>query len=233
VVQRALIDSKDVGSGVRQTNTTLFSADGSGGLGSTVKIEERERKTNAGTVEFTKSTSLADGTGHWSLSEVREGVSRKEAGGGITTEERVLRPDGDGKMAVAERTVTKQAPAGPGEQNQTAETYSSDVPGRAGNEGLQLVRRESSVQRTTASGVHSTTRRVEQTNPGAPGSGLQQTQEAIDIVRPGVNGAAARSSTIRNVDINGQINTVWIDMGHTDNPAAVKVDTAAEKKPKQ
>jgi hypothetical protein len=233
VVQRALIDSKQVSPGVRETKTTLFSADGGGGLGPSMQIEERERKTEAGTVEITKSTSLADGAGHWTVSEVREGITRNGVGGPITKEERVLRPDANGKMAVAERTVTRQSQAGPGEQNQTTEVYSTNVPGQAGSEGLELVRRESTVQRTGASGAHDTTRRVEQTNPGDPGTGLRVTQEAIDIVRPGSNGTAAETSVVRSSDSNGHLNTVWIDIGHTDNPAAVKVDTAPAKKPSQ
>lgn len=231
VVQRTLVDSKQISPGVRETKTTLFSADGSGGLGASMQIEERERKTDAGTVEFTKSTSLADGSGHWAVSEVREGVTRKDAGGAITKEERVSRPDAEGKMAVAERTVSRQSGAGAGEQSQTTETYSTNVPGQAGNEGLQLVRRESTVQRSGAGGAHDTTKRVEQTNPGDPTGGLRMTQEAIDIVRPGANGTAAQTSVVRSSDSNGHLNTVWIDLGHTDNPAAVKVDTAPAKKP--
>src|SRR5215469_7800108 len=77
VVQRALVDSKQVGPGIRETNTTVFSADGSGGLSPTVQIKEREAKTDATTIEFKKSTSLADGVGHWTTSEIREGVSRQ------------------------------------------------------------------------------------------------------------------------------------------------------------
>ena len=226
VVQRAQIESKVVSPGVRDTKTTLFSADGSGGLGATMQIEERERKTDASTVQFTKSTSLSDGTGHWTLSETREGTTRQDAGG-TTKEERVLRPDSDGKMAVVERTVSKQ-PAG--EQNSTTETYSTNVPGQAGDEGLRLVRRESTVKRTGAGGESRTTRQVEQTKPGDPGAGLRLTQEAIDIVRPGANGVAQQQSTIVTTDANGSMNAVWVDMGKSDKPAAVKVDTKGTAK---
>jgi hypothetical protein len=232
VVQRALIDSKQISRGIRETNTTLFSADGSGGLAATVRITERERQTDAMNVEFTKSTSLLDGAGHWAVSEVREGTSRQEPGGGSTKEERVLRPDASGKLAVAERTVSKESVAGKGEKSDITETYSTNVPGQAGDGDLRLVRRESTVQRTNASGARSTTERVEQPNPGDPGAGLHVTQEAIDIVRPGANGVAAQSRTILAPDSNGQLKAVWVDMGKTDNPAAVKVDTAPAKKAK-
>lgn len=228
VVQRAEIDSKVVGPGISDTKTTLFSADGSGGLGATMQIEERERKTDAATVEFTKSTSLSDGAGRWTVSEVREGTTRQDAGG-MTKEERVLRPDSNGKMAMAERTVTKQPVGG---QNDTTETYSTNVPGQAGNEGLRLVRRESTVQRIGNGGERSTKRQVELTNPGDPGAGLRVTQDAIDIVRPGTNGVVQQQSMIVTTDANGHVNAVWVDMANSDKPAAMKVDTAAAKKSK-
>jgi hypothetical protein len=223
VVQRAEIDSRVGSPGVRDTKTTLFSADGRGGLGATMQIEERERKTDASTVQFTKSTSLSDGAGHWTVSETREGTTRLDAGG-TTKDERVLRPDSNGKMAVVERTVSKQ-PAG--EQSNTTETYSTNVPGQAGDEGLRLVRRESTVQRNGTAG-ESTTRRVEQTNPGDPEAGLHVTQEAIDIVRP-ANGVAQQQSTIVTTDANGNTNAVWVDIGKSDKPAAVKVATTPPK----
>jgi hypothetical protein len=227
VVQRAEVNSKVVSSGVRDTKTTLFSADGGGGLGATMQIEERERKTDASTVEFTKSTSLSDGAGHWTLSEIREGTTRQDAGG-TTKDERVLRPGSNGKMAVVERTVSKESTGGRGG---TTETYSTNVPGEAGDEGLRLVQRESTVQRTGTGGERQTTRRVEQTNPGDPGAGLRLTQEAIDIVRPGANGVALQQSTIVTTDSNGTMNAVLVDMGKSDKPAAVKVDTKSPTKP--
>ena len=227
VVQRAEIDSKTVSPGVRDTSTTLFSADGRGGLGATMRIEERERKTDASTVEFTKSTSLADGVGHWALSERREGTTRQDAGG-TTKDERVLRPDANGKMAVVDRTVSKEGPGGAG----TTETYSTNVPGQAGSDGLQLVRRESSVERTGAGGERQLIRKVEQPNPGEPGAGVRVTQEAIDIVRPGANGVDRQQSTIVTRDANGNMNAVWVDMGSSNKPAAVKAEPVPAKKSK-
>jgi hypothetical protein len=232
VVQRALIDSKQVSSDVRETKTTLFSADGSGGLAPSVQIAERERSANSTTVEFSKSTSLSDGAGHWTVSEVREGITRQEAGGGTTKEEQVLRPDPNGRLTTAERTVSRQSAGSPGEQNNKTETYSTNVPGQAGDEGLKLVRRETTVKGTSASGARSTMQQVEQPNPGDPGAGLQVTQEAIDIVRPGADGVAQHQSSISTSGPDGRMNTVWIDVGKSDKPAAVKVDTRPATKAK-
>lgn len=232
VIQRELVDSKQISPGVRDTKTTVFSADGNGGLAPTVQVEEREKQSAPGTVEFKKSTLLSDGTGHWNLSEVREGATKEESGQGRTKEERVLRPDGEGKLAVVERTVSKQSEAGPGEKRETVETYSVNVPGSAGDNGLQLVRRENTVHRATATGEQTTTRQVERPNPGAPGDSLHVTEEAIDIVRPGGNGVAEQKSTILTSDPDGRLGVVWIDVGKTNNPSAIQVDTSATAKPK-
>jgi hypothetical protein len=233
VVQRSIMDSKLVSPGVRNTKTAIESADGSGGLSPTLQIEEKEKQTDATTVEFSKSTSFVDGNGRWTLSEVREGTTTKDAGGESTKDERVLRPNADGKMAVVERTVSKSAPTGSGEQRETTETYSTNVPGQAGDEGLKLVKRESTLRRSGAGADRSMTRQVEQTNPGDPAAGLQVTQETIDIVRTGANGVTQQQSTIVTTDANGSMNTVWVDMGKSDKPAAVPVNNTPAKKSKQ
>ena len=72
---------------------------------------------------------------------------------------------------------------------------------------------------------------MEQVNPGDPGAGVRLTQEAIDIVRPGTNGVAQQTSTIVTTDANGNLNTVWVDMGSSNKPAT-KVETAPAKKSK-
>ena len=229
VVRRALSDSKQLSPDVRDTKTTIYSQDATGNLAPAVQIDERETKADAATTQFTKSTSLADAFGNWTLSEIRKGTTKQD-GGQTTKQEEVLRPDFNGKMSVIERTVTKSA-SSDGEQRATTETYSTNVPGEAGDDSLQLVKRETTVQRPTLTG-RSTSRQVESANPGDPSAGLQVTQQAIDIVRPTTNGAAQQTTTIRTADANGQLTTVWVDMGKTDNPAVVNADTKpAARKP--
>ncbi len=231
VVQQTLINTKQIAPGSTDTNTTVMSANGSGGLSPTVRIEERQRQTDAKTTQFTKSTSLNNGSGGWNVSEVRQGTMKQDAGG-TNKDESVLRPDADGKLAVVERTVTRQGDSASGEKRDTTETYSTNVPGQAGDEGLKLVKRESTVQRTNASGAHSTVQQVERPDPGDPSAGLHVTQQAIDIVRPGSNGIAQQTSTIVTTDTNGNTNTVWVDMGRSNQPPpSVTVDSAPAPKP--
>jgi hypothetical protein len=230
VMRREEEDSKQVSPGVRVTNTTLLMPDINSGFSATVRTEQRETRNTDGTVESKKSTLITDGIGGWKLSEVRESTSKPEDGGLRTKEERVLRPDGNGQLAVMERTVSKEAQDSSGEKRATVETYSTNVPGVAGDSGLQLVQRETTVQRT-ATGNQSTVRQVEKARPGSLDGGLGLTEETIDIVRPNASGTADESHTILTTDSYGRLGQVLVDMGKTGDPGAVKVDTKSPAKP--
>ena len=230
VIRRELVDSKQVSTGVRETNTTVYSADGNGGMSAAVQVHERETQASDGSVQFSKSTQLSDGAGHWNLSEVRQGTIKPQPGQASRKEENILRPDADGKLAVVERSVSQQSSAA-GKTRAIRETYSTNVPGQAGNEGLQLVQRESTVQ-SSADGRASTVRQVEGANPGNPGDGLRLTQQAIDIVRPNGRGSAEQKSTVVTFGPDGQARTALVDIGNTRNPGAVRVDTQSAAKAK-
>ena len=236
VVQRELVDSKQVSPGVTSTKSTMYSADGSGGLGATVQTEMTEKKTDAGNTEFKKTTMLSDGAGHWQASEVREGSTQQQAGGGQIKEERVSRPDASsGALSVQERTVTRESTGSGGETHSTTETYSTNVPGLAITSSPQLVKRENTVQRTGAGGRQSSTQQVEQVNPGDPSSGLHVAGQAIDVVQTGSNGVTQQQKTVSVVGPDGMMHVVLVDMGKTNKPA-VQVDmgkkpAAKESKP--
>jgi hypothetical protein len=231
VVQRELEDSKQLSPGVRATTTTVLTPDVNGGLTPAVQIVERETQSSDGTINFKKTTQLSDGTGHWQLSEVREGTSKQENGPMRSKDERVLRLDGNGNLSVVERTVSKQTEIGSGEKRGTIETYSTNVPGQAGNDSLQLVQRETTVQQNAAAGGHSTTRQIERANPGDPSGGLRVAEETINIVKPGGSGTAHEKRTILSLDSDGRLGEVWVDVGKTGNPSVIQVDTRPPAKP--
>jgi hypothetical protein len=231
VVQREIEDSKQLSPGTRETTTTVLTPDINGGLTPGVQIVERKMQSGDGTVNFKKTTQLSDGTGHWQLAEVSEGTSKEENGQIRSKDERVLRPDSNGNLAVVERTVTRQTDAGPGEKRDTIDKYSTNVPGQAGNDSLQLVQSEITVQQDSAAGGHGSTRQIKQANPGDPTGGLRVTEETINVVRPGGSGAADEKRTILTTDSDGRLGEVWVDVGKTSNPSAVQVDTRPSAKP--
>ena len=229
VVQRELQDSRQLSPNVRETKTTVLTPDINGGFAAAVQIEERE-KQSAGTVEFKKSTLLSDGAGHWRLSEVREGTRNEEGGKRRSREERVLRPDSNGNLAIVERTITKQTEV-PGESHETTESYSTNVPGKAGDDSLQLVLRETQLRRNTATGERNTIRQIERPNPGNPAGAPHLTEQTIDIVRPDTGGTAEQKQIILTPDPDGSLHEVWIDVGKTGNPSTIHVDTRTSTKP--
>jgi hypothetical protein len=232
VIRRETEDATQVSPNVTVTNTTVLTPDMNGGFAPSVKTEERQTKATDGSVEFKKSTSLSDGTGGWKLSEVREGTANEQNGKLVTKQERVLRPDSEGKLSIVEQTVGKQSQTGAGNTRETTDTYSTNVPGVAGDDSLQLVKRETAVHAKTADGAERTVQQVERQQPGETIQDLHNTQEAIDIVRPGSNGNTDQSHTIL-LNSDGQMGQVWVDTGKTDNPAAVKVDTGTPPSPKK
>jgi hypothetical protein len=229
VVRQEKEDSRQISSAVRVTNTSVLTPDGNGGMSAAVQTEQRETKSNDGTVQSTKSTLLPDGNGAWKLSEVRESTTKPDGAGSSRTEQSIFRPDADGHLAVVQRKVEHQT-QGSGEKRDTTEMYSTNVPGQAGDDHLQLVQRETTVQRASDA-AQSTTRQVERPNPGDPTGDLRITEDAIDIVRPGSGGNANESHTVLVPDSDGRLGQVWVDIGKTSDPAAVQIDTKPGGKP--
>jgi hypothetical protein len=106
------------------------------------------------------------------VGEVRETSTRKE-GKNRSTEERVSRPDLEGKLGEVSHITSRESESASGERRATVETYSIDVPGTTRDGSLHLVERATTVERISSTGQQTTETQVEQANPGDPGSGLR------------------------------------------------------------
>src|ERR1019366_6946164 len=174
VVQREVADTKKISPDVQEKKTTVFLSDGSGGMAPSMQIQQREKRSGDHTVEVQKSTLLLDGAGNWQVNERKESTI-KEDGKERTTEERVLRPGADNKLAVVSRTLGKESETAAGEKRNTVETYSTDISGSAPDGNLHLSQRVTMVKRARSDGAQATEQQLEQVNPGDPGAGLQVT----------------------------------------------------------
>jgi hypothetical protein len=225
VIRRELQNTRPTGSNSQEITTTVLNPDVNGGFAPSLKMEEH-RTRNKDTVQYRKSTLLPDSNGNWQLNEVREGVI-KDNGKEQTKEENVLRPSSDGKLAIEERTVTKES-EGPGERRQTVESYSTQVPGGVGDGSLHLNQRVTTTHQTRPEGGESTVQEVEERNPASPAESPRLTQKTIDIVRPTLSGAQQRTQSVQSLDADGNLGTVWIDTGKISGAPTIQVDT---KKP--
>jgi hypothetical protein len=228
VVQREVQDTIQINPNVQETKSTVFTASTNGGLAASMQTTERDTKSGDHTVEFRKSTLLPDLNGGWQTGEVREGTIKSD-GTDRTREERVLRPGADGTLAVFERTVSKESENAAGEKRGTVETYSNNLPGTPVDGSLRLNQRVTTVHRKGEDGTQSTTKQVEQRNPAQPSDSLQVTREAIDIVRPGLDGTTRQTQTLRSLDSNGGLGVVSVDTRKQDNAPAVQVNIAPAK----
>jgi len=228
VVQREIQDTRQISPNVQETKSTFLTASPNGGLAASMQTTERNTKTSDHNVEFRKSTLLPDSNGNWQLSEVREGTV-KDDGKDRTKEERVLQPGTDGNLSVVERTLSKESENAAGEKRSTVETYSNNLPGSPVEGSLRLNQRVTTVQRKGEDGTQSTVKQVEQRNPGQPSDTLGVTQEAIDIVRPGLGGTTRQTQTLRSLDSNGNLGVVSVDTRKQDNAPAIKVDISPAK----
>jgi len=86
--------------------------------------------------------------------------------GDRTTEERVSRPDSEGKLGDISRTVSKESESSSGEKRDTVETYSVDLPGSTRDSSLHLVDRATTVQHTSLTGDQTTEQQVEHQRSG-------------------------------------------------------------------
>jgi hypothetical protein len=199
-----------------------------------MQIQQREKRGGDHTVEVQESTLLLDGAGNWQVGEMRQ-ATISEDGKNRSTEERISRPDSEGKLGEVSRAVSKESESASGERGNTVETYSVDVPGSAPDGSLHLVKRATTAQRTSSTGQQTTEQQVEQLNPGDPGSGLRVTILTTDTVRLGPSGAQA-TRTIQVRDANGSYGSfgvVSVDTTKSDNIHAIQVQIAPSEKPKQ
>jgi hypothetical protein len=229
LVQRQIEDTKRTGKDVEETNTTVMLPSVNGGLTPAMQVQERRRQGANDAIESQKTTLLLDGAGNWQVAEIRQATTRPEGKNRIT-DERVSRPDSEGKLSEVSRTVSQASENAPGEKSTTLETYSADVAGSTRDGSLHLVGRATTIQRDTATGQQ-TTVQIEQPNPGNPASGLRPTTLTIDTVRAGPSGAQA-TQTIQARDANGSFGIVSVDTTKSNDIHPILVQIAPTGTPK-
>ncbi len=229
VAQREVTNTKKISPVVQEKNTTVFLSDGQGGMAASMQIQQREKRSSDHTVKVQASTLLPDGSGNWQVHERKESTI-KEDGKERTTEEQVLRPGADGKLASVSRTVGKESETAVGEKKNTVDTYSPEVSGSAdGN--LHLSQRVTVVKRAGSDGAQATEKRLEQLNPVDPGAGLQVSTKTLDIVQPSTSGTR-ETRTVEARDVSGSFTVVSFDTQKSDNVHAVDVEITPQNKAK-
>src|SRR5271166_6546180 len=172
-VQREIVEAKKIGNDLEETDRTVMLTNINGGLAPAFKTHEVRKRAANDTVETEKTTWLPDINGKWQLSETRQSTTTTEEAKDRRIEERVYRPDAEGKLGQISRVVSQETESTSGEKRSVVETYSIDVPGTTRDSSLHLIERKTSTGSSSSTGERATEQKVEQINPGDPGSGLR------------------------------------------------------------
>ena len=226
-VQRESVETKKIGKDLEEANTTVMLPSANGGLAPAFKTHELRKRATNDTVEIEKTTWLPDSNGKWQLSEIRQNTTRQERTN-RTTEERVSRLDSEGKLGEVSQVVSQESESTSGEKRSVVESYSIDVPGTTRDGSLHLVERKTSTEGSSSTGERATEQKVEQTNPGDPGSGLRVSVLVDGRMVPGPSGEQS-TVTIRARDSNGNFGIVSVDTTKADRIPTIQVQqTPAE-----
>jgi hypothetical protein len=216
VVQREIADTRKTSPDVQETKTTVYLADGNGGFTTSRQTQELQKRSADNRIEEKKTTLVPDGNGNWKVGEVKE-KTIQEDGKNRTTEERVSRPDLDGRLSESSRTVDKETESTAGEKSNTVDTYSTNAPGLTGDGRLHLNQRVTTVQKKNADG-ETTEQQVEQPNAGNPNDARQVRAKTKYSVRYGASGRD-QTRTIQERDGNGNLSVVFVEKRKSDQVA--------------
>ena len=229
VAQREVTNTKKLNPDEQEKSTTVFLPDVQGGMAPSMQIQQHEKRNGDHSVDVQTSTLLPDGSGKWQVHE-RKQSTIKDDGKERTTDEQVLRPDVEGKMAPVSRKLGKESETASGEKKSTIETYSPDLSGSAGG-NLQLSQRVTEVKRKGSDGGQTTEQRIEQRSLADPAAGLQVTTKTLNTVQPSSSGTQETTS-IEARDVSGSFTVVSFDTQKSDNVHAVDVEIGPKNKEK-
>jgi hypothetical protein len=227
-VQREIVETKKIGN-LEEANTTVMLPSANGGLGPAFKTHELRKRAANDTVETEKTTWLPGVNGKWQLSEIRRNIATQGAKD-RSIEERVSRPDAEGRLGQISGVVSQETESTPGEKRTVVETYSIDVPGATRDDSLHLVERKTSTESSSSTGERATEQKVEQIDPGDPGSGLRVSVSVDGKIVPEPSGEQS-TVTIRARDSNGSFGIVSVDMTKADQIPTVQIQQTPAEKP--
>lgn len=199
VVRREIAETKKTSLDVQETKSTVYRADSYGGFTQSEQTQELKTRGADDSVAVKRTTLMPDGNGGWKIDDITEKTIKGD-GKNRTTDERVSRPDLNGRLQESSRTVSREAEAGSGEKKTIVETYDG---------GRQLNKRVTKIEKKDSSG-EITEEQIEQPNLGNPSDGTKvtgRTKYVVQYAGPGTQ----QSKTVEIRDANGNFKVVSVE----------------------
>lgn len=231
VVRREIVDTKKVRPGTEETKSTVYEADGYGGLAQAQQTQELKTQGADNTVAVKKTKLVPDGNGKWRVSAVTE-KTIKDDGKSRTTDERVSSPDVNGKLYENSRTVSKEAETATGEKTSSVETYSASTPGYTDG-AMHLNQRVTTTQKKDLGG-EIIEQQIEQPYAISPSDSPKVTGRTRYVVKYAGPGTQ-QTKTVEKRDLSGNLNVTSVETQKSTQPpappAAPKSDAPGPPKP--
>jgi hypothetical protein len=222
VVLREVADTTITSPNTQQLQSTTYHSDGSGGFAPYLLTRVLLTRGADHIVEVKTTTLQPNPDGSWKISAVKESTS-KELGTIRTSYERTSQADLDGNLYEVLRTVAKETTIGNGEQSNSVDTYSVDVPGVTRDIGLHLIRRVTTVQQNN-SREETTEQLTEEPDPNNLNS-LRVTSKASEVAHPTPSGTQ-QIKTFQVRDINGTFNVITVETRKTSQASTTQAPTS-------
>src|SRR5262249_18759871 len=125
---RQVQEIKSVGSDVLQTLRTVYVPGIDQALSETERLQETQRRVGSNLVQTDTQRDVRDANGKWQTTEARNKSARTVGPAEVVEEESVRSLDGDGRLTLSERTVTRRSGTNGSEQLVT-DVYSPHIAG--------------------------------------------------------------------------------------------------------
>ena len=199
VVRREIAETKKTSPDAEETESTVYLADSYGGFTRAARMQELKTRGADDSVAVKRTTLMPDGNGGWKIDDITEKTIKGD-GKNRTTDERVSRPDLNGRLQESSRTVSKEAETSSGERKTIVETFDG---------GRQLNKRVTKIQKKDSSG-EITEEQIEQPNLGNPSDGTKvtgRTKYVVQYAGPGTQ----QTKTVEIRDANGNFKVVSVE----------------------
>jgi len=230
IVEREDVETRKSGPESQETKSTTYriNSDGNinGNLAPVRQTDEQQKRGDNDRLETTKTTKSVDsGKGGLQLAEISEKVVKQD-GENRTTEESISRPDVEGNLLEVSRTVVKGTQSH-GQNVETAETYSLDVPGKGRDGQFHLIQRVTTVGSGDA-GRTTSEQQIEQIDPA--GLDLKVMTKVSGVVTSGPAGSEQTKTTrARNPD--GTFSVSSVETSNSDKAPGTELPSSPSNQP--
>ena len=213
IMKREVTDTRKTSPETQETDTKVYLRDGDGGFMMAGQTQELQKRSDDHTIEVMKKTLLPDGNGNWKVDELTEKTVQGNDGN-RTTEERMSRPDAEGRLSEILRAVGEEAENPAGERRNTVDKFSRNVPGSTDDGSMHWTQRITTLQKKVSDG-ETTEQQVEQPNPDNPIDGPQVIAKTRYTVQYGALGSEEKKTTqVRDGD--GTFRVFYVETRKSD-----------------